>query len=600
MIVNIQSQDYIYKSKGIKAHIGYVGENMKKRGVRTKAHKVSNSRKKTAASRKKKPVVAKAKAQKVKKSEKASVRKTKPKQIKAKSRKTKSSGIKGFYEPVAVREEQKVQREIEEEIRYLLTPQEIPVVLFVCSLIILAFLLNSISLIFYTVTTLFVLWISHFFHKHKHRPHDVLAILGIFFLPLIAALIMYRDLLMWFLMFVYLLSALSTLLIYYYHGKKHSPLEIMWQTTYSKVVALTAGALLVSLVPFVLPESFVSITELILVYVFPIVLTVFFISKFLYIYYFEHKHIKNDLWISIRYAVIYALAFVIILCASYALISVQLNNANTQHFQRSIDMALVDSSKIDKVFDNLPEEVRNLQVTHEVISFNKQMFEDISIKKREAMDAELAFGDILDDTYLQRISQNNYDLTRFNTMLGSILEVKAQITGRHEILKETQKRNATMPDGSKTLGMYASTLTKGVNERYTPFYMDSIVANIQTMIEDPATEYDYFENNGINWFFADREGLQPVYHMENVMGRQVMELLRHTTPFRHLSALNFNEFLFDQKERFSGHLQQILFENIEKQESDMSKALRGEILMEKVKGRPPLIILKQNTDAEAE
>jgi len=184
----------------------------------------------------------------------------------SRSSKSSESSKDYLYAPVEVRqsfaekEEQMLQKRIDKEVRYLLSPEELPVFLFVCSLIILAFLMNSKSMIFYTAATLFVFWLGHFFHKHNHKPHYFVAILGVFFFPLMLTIVLFGDMLSWFLLFVYMVSGLSTLLIYHYHKRQHNPLQIMWQNTYSKIVAITAGAIVLCLIPFILPDAYLSMT----------------------------------------------------------------------------------------------------------------------------------------------------------------------------------------------------------------------------------------------------------------------------------------------------------------------------------------------------
>ncbi|HII72771.1 TPA: hypothetical protein HA265_08500 [Candidatus Woesearchaeota archaeon] len=492
-------------------------------------------------------------------------------------------------EAYAEKEEEAVQKQIEKGVRLMLSREELPVVLFVCSLIVLAFLFESISLIFYTVATLATIWLGHFFHRHNHKPHDVIAIIGTFFLPLAATIVIYRDLLSWFLLFVYLLSAVSTVIIYVYHHRQHRLLMIMWQVTYSKIVALTAGAIIFSLMPFIMPTMHVSMAELLLIYIFPVVLAIFFLSKFLYIYYFEHKHIKKDMWLAIRHSVIYALAFVIIMTASYALLAVQMYQTDKDYHAKELDDALLDASRLDEIFRDQPAEMRNLPAFTDLEAYNRQVIEDVTAAKNTLLGGEISFGSILDDTYMQQLAKNSQATAMAQTKIKAVIDAKAYMTGRYQILQETLKRNASMPDGSKDLEAYNEKLKAKIDEKYLVYKLDLPLLDALEKMEDPATTFDYYEDNGFNWFCAQRQKWDRVYHSKSMFMKQVMGMLRHTYPFRVMATKNMQDFLFEDKERFSGHVQQDLFEKSERPEPAISKALRYEYIMEKADKTPKLL-----------
>ena len=114
------------------------------------------------------------------------------------------------------------------------------------------------------------------------------------------------------------------------------------------------------------------------------------------------------------------------------------------------------------------------------------------------------------------------------------------------------------------------------------------MAGLIEAIEDPATSADFFEDNGVNWFFAQRQDIRALYHSESMFMQHVMEIFRYTYPFRVMSVKNMKDFLFYDKEKFAGHLEQEMYEK-DRTESDMSKALRYELIMEKAENRPALL-----------
>ncbi|MBW2965171.1 hypothetical protein KY363_06970, partial [Candidatus Woesearchaeota archaeon] len=313
---------------------------------------------------------------------------------------------------------------IEKEARWLFGPQELHVTTFVLSLIILAFLLHSFSIIFYTVLTMGALLFAHFMRQH-HRPHDVITIIGLFFLPLAFTLMAFRDWFSWLLAVVYTISVISTVIIYYYHKKVHSPLKIMWQVVYSKIIAITLSVILLCVLPYLFPDAFLSMFELIFVYVLPVAFVFFFASKFFYLYFFDRRHIRHDAAKSFKFAVIYALAFIVLCMCIYSLFAVGVYTSRTTAASKGFTDLLVGVDSVQRSMQKLPGDSASLRVMKDMGLFSDSLMADISLSKELVDSRQIALEDILSDDYMVLLVNDTLDRLRFVFLAEELVDAKA-------------------------------------------------------------------------------------------------------------------------------------------------------------------------------
>ncbi|MBU2560983.1 MAG: hypothetical protein KKD17_01705 [Nanoarchaeota archaeon] len=477
----------------------------------------------------------------------------------------------------AARVLEREERVIKKEVRFILSPEEFHVVTFVSSLIILSFLFASMSLVFYAVLTIAALLFAHFLKEH-HRPHDVLTILGVFFLPLAVTLAAFRDWLVLLLLAIYVISAISTVIIYYHHKKAHALLKIMWQVTYSRVVAVTLALLLACILPLlVFPDAFLSVFELIFLFVMPVAFLFFFASKFLYIYFFDRVHIRSDFLRSLRHTVIYTLVFVVLLMCVYSLFAVGFYNSRAEFHKGYLDKALIDVSNIEKVVARNPE-IQRLMVTDDLLALAADLRGDISVEKSMADERTISFADILDDSYFITTSDAVLNTIRFTVLNFELLELKSDIVDWTGNLTETANKNMTFPDGSSTLEEYTADLNAYVEEGFVDFSQNPDVIDLVAKLNDPSATYSYFEGEGFFYWFAKNVRLDFVYDSGSIFGRQMSIVIRHSEPFRQMARLYINIIIFTNNERASPSSIRRLYMDRESDLLPVSSAVRYSII----------------------
>jgi hypothetical protein len=489
---------------------------------------------------------------------------------KGKNKKAKKTAKKPSSKKLKAAEKiiQKEERLVKKEVKFLLSPEEFHVVTFVSSLIILAFLFNSISLVFYAVLTIAVLAVAHFMKQH-HRPHDVLTILSTFFLPIVLTIVVFRDLLAWLLLIVYTLSAISTIIIYYYHKKVHSLLKIMWQVTYSKIIAITLAILLACILPYLVLPGFVSIFELIFLYILPIAFVLFFASKFFYIYFFDRKHIRSDILRSLRYTITYTLVFIVILMCLYSLFAVSFYNTRAGRYNENIDIALLGVANIEKTAYDLPEEVSQLMVTKDMVAIASDLREEISLEKSIADETTISFADIVDDSYFATVGDNAFNMVRFVVLQSEITSIKQAVVERYNTMQSTNEEE---------LKIYIEQTRLEVEEEFISYSQDPDVTEVLVNINNPETTYSYFEDNGIFYWFAEETALTSIYHSESIVGRQVSLVLRHTELFRQMTQLVVNIIVFGNNEAGSSSAVEYIYANRDADLLPVSSAIRYSII----------------------
>jgi hypothetical protein len=493
-----------------------------------------------------------------------------------KHRHSKAPG-KPSVEVSAARIVAKEERAVKKELKWLFGPQEFHVVTFVTSLLILALLLRSTSMIFYSVLTIGALLFAHFLKQH-HRPHDIITIIGLFFLPLAFTLAAFRDAMSILLLIVYLIAVISTIIIYYYHKKVHTPLKIMWQVTYSKIIAITLALIVACLLPFIFPDAFLSIFELIFIFVLPIAFVFFFASKFFYLYFFDRIHIRADLKRSLRFTVIYTLAFIVIVMCIYSLFAAGFYNSRSAKYSDSLDTALLGVSSLESSLIKQPREMQQLMVMKDLEGVAAELRENLTLEKSLVVERAISFEDILDDSYFATLSQDSFNTLRFVVWQVELYGLKRSIYDAEQDVEEMLRINPAFANRTKAIDLYAEELKSRVDAVFTPYSQDPDLQDLVENLNDPSLKASFFEEQGFFYWFAEETGLEFVYGSKSIVSRQLSFVLRHTKNFKSLAQLTVNAVVFIIKESGSPVPVERLYANRDVDVLPMSKAIRYTIL----------------------
>jgi hypothetical protein len=474
----------------------------------------------------------------------------------------------------------KEEKAIEKGIQFAFGPKELHITLFVLSLIVLAFLFSSISLVFYAVLSIAALLFANFMHHHEHRPHDILNILGLFFLPLLFTLLAFQDTLVWLLLAVYTVSVISTIVVYYYHKKVHTPLKIMWQVTYSRIVAITLALIVACLLPsFVFPDSFLSIFEMVFIFVLPVAFVFFFFSKFFYVYFFDRKHIRADILKSLRYTVTYTLVFIILLMCIYTIFAAALHSQRADVYGSDLDFALVGIAGLEKNIEQSPQ--KDLTVSRDLLTYTTRLKDEISAEKGAVVERKLSFADIMDDSYFEELSDDVYSSVRFVTLQSDIADLKSSIAEKHADFSEREDDGIAF-DGSQSVEQYASELMLNVEENFNPLSRDPGVQELVEKLDDPSEQFSSVDRQGFLYWFSEEADLAPIFHSDSVFGRQMSIVIRQMKPFRSLADLTVKIIVFTHKEAASSSAVEYLYDTREADADPMSAAIRYSIIADSI------------------
>ncbi|MBI5881182.1 APC family permease [archaeon] len=492
------------------------------------------------------------------------------------------SGVLARDERSEIRSAEKVlakeEKVIERGLNWAFGPQEFHVVTFIASLIILAFLFKSTSIIFYAVISSGVLLFAHFLRQHSHHPHHIVKILGLFFLPLAITIAVFRDFFVWLLLGIYVVSTISTMIIYYHHKKVHTPLKIMWQVTYSRVVAITLALIVACLIPYViLSDSFMSVFELIFAFVFPVSLVLFFASKFFYTYFFDRMHIKSDIMRSLRHSLIYSLIFIVLLMCTYSLFAVSYYNYERESYNDALDFNLVYLSELEKSFDKSPGAVQRMMVGDELMAMIYDLRDDINAEKNLASEP-IAFSEIVDDSYFVSIGNDKFNRLPIVLWLYGVSDLKEGVVRIYDNISATLDQNLTFYDGTKTLAEHDAQLKGYVEANFVPLSTTPAVQDIFSVVGDSTTRYSDYEDQGIYYWMSKEAKLDFVYESKSIFGRQMSLVLRHSSVFRELARMFVRSTVFISIEAESPASIERLYAYRELDSSLLSSTIRYELI----------------------
>lgn len=465
----------------------------------------------------------------------------------------------------------KEEKVIEKGISFAFGPSEFHVVTFVASLIILGFLLGSKGMIFCSVLVVGALAFAHFLSKH-HRPHDILAIIWLFFIPLALSLALFADIMLWLLMGVVVISFVSTVILYYYHKKEHTLLKVMWQVTYSKMVAVTLALLAAAVLPLLFPDLLFSVFEMVFFYVFPVALIFFFTSKFLYLYFFDRKHLRSEVAKGLRHTLIYTLVFIISLMGMYSFFAAGLFSERQASISGQMSYTIVEISNVEKAVSNLPA-LKGLNVAGDLLELSAGLQQELAYQKA-AIDEPLSFGEIVDDSYFTRISDGmNYDV-QSTIRAFELVELKNALVMFDEEMSGMVRSGALSGEGAANLESYADRVAADVSSRFVMYSEDPDLKSLKDLLNSGSDRYSDFEDNGLYYWAAKEAGVDFVYSSDSILGRQLSVVMRHLRVFRDLARLVLNEAVFIRTEYSSPLFEERLYVMGNDDVSAMSRAIR--------------------------
>jgi hypothetical protein len=448
----------------------------------------------------------------------------------------------------------------------------------------LAFLFGTITtFVFYLAFGIFLWWWSHQFHQKIPHPFKTVFSLGILIVFLYFFYVVFNDLLSLIVCIIYALSFVVAGVLYFYHTK-NKLLEKIHQSFprtflvvfYSHIIALTAASLVAYLLPkVILSDSFVSILFLLFVWLTPVLFVYFFLTKFLYLRFFDRVHIKRDVSKGLAHSAVYTAAFVLVIILAYFLTAVQLVTIERSSYDSSFDDVFTTISNIGY---ELPEAgLGDLKVSQDVFDISKQLLDEGIEEKKRLMDLRISLEDYLSDNYFTIISHNRLAVSSIALSASEIDEVKSDLIREHNRLEE-MKKEGLFDDGTTSLEEHLFLLVGNVNDEYEPYTEPVEFAMLRRRISGSLNSY--------SGLVSDRRLLEfnLVYHPEmsilepgkSRFSKQFHDMVYHTVVFRDMMLFVFNTIVLNVEETLDPYPVKSLYYTAD--ESLSSSVLRYRVL----------------------
>ncbi len=512
-------------------------------------------------------------------------------------------------EPVAVRPEPKkvvsasrlesaVEREVEEvkeERRF-----EIPANLgslflyFVSSLVftaVLAFLFGSgPTFLFYFAFGIFLWWWSHRFHKedaHVIRPFLSLGSLVVF---LYLSYLLFGDLLSLLVCVVYSLSFVVAGVLFFYHTKKELSGEIhrsfprtFLVVFYSHVIALAAASAVAYLIGMLLLSgSFMSVGFLILAWLLPSLLVYFFLTKFLYLRFFDQVHIKRDVMKGLGHALIYSVVFIVLLLMAYLLTAMQFVAMEKDSYEDAFAGIFADLQNVradiqESAYRYDSPELMGLRVSQDVLSLSDELYRNATGLRIDVSRTAFSFWDYLSDAYFAKLVNDRQVVSSVSVFTSEVEEVKEDLFREYERLKRQQDAGV-FDDGSTSLEGHYDHLFMRVADLYMPYGPNPHIEMLRARIRESSHSFEEL--------LADGELLEfnMVYHPDmevflpgdSRFSRMFYDIVYHTAIFRDLMVFGFNTITFNVKETVDPFALRAIY--VDADESLLSGVLRLRVI----------------------
>jgi len=462
----------------------------------------------------------------------------------------------------------KLLKRLKRKEEWVMEEHHLMIITFIIAISILSVLLNGEGIFLYASIVLILLSFSHFLNKHKHKAHDTSIIIGLFIVPATITIVFFNDLFSWTLLLIYLTAFFSAIGVYHYHNKKHKLLHTMWKVIFSRLVSVTFAVLTFIIISNFLPSKFISLPTALIYYIAPTIFVYFLITKFLYLLFFDPKHPRKDFFLSARHSLAFTIVFMLIVIFSYAVVATLLFNNQDALYKSQLEKDIVDMNAIG---DSIQfSDAAALKVTRDIESFRLNLQDRIERARSAADNQDVQFPSIMNDQYISTITSNAINLIEFHILEEQLILAKDDIVRKQATINNLLENNIPFEDGSKTLEQRITFLK-------TKSFIPQVRERDEILDELAQTDqYDYYEENGFNWLFGDREGLTRITAPNNFLELRAYEVLKHTIAFKEFARFSLENIIFVNSEVASPSIANHLNTNLE--ESQISKTIRLEMI----------------------
>ena len=328
-----------------------------------------------------------------------------------------------------------------------------------------------------------------------------------------------------------------------------------------------------------------GIISVYLFYIMPALFIYFLFSKFYYIYFFDPKHPTKD-WIkSLGHAVVYTIVFSVVLIGAYSVSSVNFFNTQNEAYLEQLENNIDGFSALEEVLTNEPIKLQELEVFKELNSQVGKLRADMESEITLALNkdnTDITFKDIAQDKYFRTISENNYNLIKFTAKGKGLIDMKHKIVDKYMYATILANQGLSFSDGTTTIEDRLEKIKPFVDEQYSPFEISFETIDLIEKFDDPNTKFKVLKENMDmvyhGKFFKDSVGLGSLINFKVPFQTGVYNVLSHSHMFKEGARFIFKSAIYWNIEENNPDAMEILYQNRNKEESQISALIRYEIL----------------------
>jgi len=454
---------------------------------------------------------------------------------------------------------------------------------------VLAYLFGTaLTFVFYLVFGLFIWWWAHQFHSKKAGMLKSFFSLGSIVVALYMFYWIFSDLLSLIMCALYAISFVIAGVLYFYHTRRELSEEIHKSfpktfivVLYSHIIALTAGASTAYILSdLVFGDAFVGMAYIFFIWLLPSLFMYFFFAKFLYLSYFDRKHIRRDVFKGIMHGAIYSVAFVVLLLLAYVMTAIQFANDERAGYadEFGISMQMFTMVKPDLTAVSLEEGsmgLMNLDLTKQVISESVNLVY-YATGVKSTLDEPLSVSDYFNDNYFTVLSRNRALLVNISIIAKDMDVLKRDLIREYKKLN-VEKNTGVFDDGTTSLDTHYRALVAAT--QYSPFVLpDTMVAEMQRI----ADSYDSYsglvlDDGLLDWNIQYDPSLSLLKSGDSVFSKAAYRVFHHSAIYRDLMILVFDRTVFEVQDMLDPHSIRLIADELP-DESLNSRVLRYRIL----------------------
>jgi hypothetical protein len=501
--------------------------------------------------------------------------------------------------PVEVVSTVKIEKAVESEVkaveRSLSGRQLSSSLLFMLSLLacvsVLAYLFGSLdTFVFYSAFGLFLWWWSHRFHRAKSHPLKSFIALGAIVVFLYLFYLLFDDALSMLVCVVYALSFVIAGILFFYHTRRQLPEEIhsSFPKTFfvvlgSHLAAFAAAALVAYLLPSVMfADSFVSVTFLLLAWLFPCLFIYFFINKFLYLRFFDRVHIWRDFLKGLAHGLGYAVVFIIMIELAYLLTAMQLAGTERSGYDDGFSRSFTKLQNVKygietAALGDATPELMGLKVAQDVVAMSEDAFVSAAVVKAGISKSYFSISDYASDNYFTMLARNRRYVGGVWLNATGIDEVKSDLLREYSRMK-AQQAQGVFDDGTRSMEEHYVALVSRVGDTRVRYAEPQDVAFIREKTVHPDSYVSVMGDGELLGFLvATYPELEVLYPGESRFSARVFDSVYHTVVVRDLLIFLFESSAMDVREvLYPSTLQRLYAAGPD--ETLVSKVLRYRIL----------------------